>query len=181
MSGGASLSTRVEARTLSADDTRALARAFAGALEPGDVVLLVGDLGAGKTTFVQGLAAGLGVSEPVTSPTFTLVRPHACSGPEVRTLLHADLYRVERLHEVTDLALGEMVEDAAVAAVEWGDVGAPALGDGAVVVTLELGDAPGEDDLGDDQPRLIAISVPSSEPRWRALPGRLAPWVAGRS
>ena len=119
------------------------------------MVLLAGDLGAGKTTLVQGIAAGLGVAEVVTSPTFTLVRSYRCpttGSPvsarapahppwrAVRTLLHADVYRLDRLGEVVDLDLGELVEDDAVCVVEWGDAAAPALGEVALTVTLAPGD-----------------------------------------
>lgn len=104
----------------SAEDTIAAGEAFASVLSRGDIVLLSGTLGAGKTTFVKGVAHGLGVSERVTSPTFTMVREHRASNAfGIETLLHSDVYRVESLDEVLDLALGELVEDAAVALVEW--------------------------------------------------------------
>ena len=85
---------------------------------------------AGKTAFAQGFAAALGVEGPVTSPTFTLVRQYRC-GPAspVELLIHADVYRTGSLGEVVDLALAELVEERAVALVEWGDMAAPALGD----------------------------------------------------
>ena len=114
----------VAARTAGADATRALAGALAGCCRPGDVVLLAGDLGAGKTTFAQGFARGLGVEGPVTSPTFTLLRQYPCA---LGQLLHADVYRLDHLVEVADLGLGELVEDG-IALVEWGDVAVPALG-----------------------------------------------------
>jgi tRNA threonylcarbamoyl adenosine modification protein YeaZ/tRNA threonylcarbamoyl adenosine modification protein YjeE len=111
-------------------DTQALAGAVAGVCRAGDVLLLVGGLGAGKTTFAQGFAAALGVEGPVTSPTFTLVRQYPCRGPGgIESLLHADVYRLDRLAEVADLALDELVEQAAVALVEWGEAAAPVLGD----------------------------------------------------
>lgn len=178
MTGAPDTASRIETRTGSADDTRALAASLAGALAPGDVLLLVGDLGAGKTTFVQGLAAGLGVTEQVTSPTFTLVRPYPCDeSGTVRTLLHADLYRVERMHEVADLALGEMVEDGAVAVVEWGDVGAPVLGAGAVVVRIE---SPDDDASGGDVRQLV-FEVPGTRAALVAeLEDRLGRWTRRR-
>jgi tRNA threonylcarbamoyladenosine biosynthesis protein TsaE len=124
----------------SPEETRDVGRRLASCLVPGDVILVEGDLGAGKTTFVQGLAAGLGVSDPVTSPTFMLMRVIECPGGRpVRTLLHADLYRLEHLKEVVDLGLLELVDDGAVAAVEWGDAGAPVLGDSVLEVRLERG------------------------------------------
>ena len=99
-------------RCASADDTIAAGEAFAAVLKSGDIVLLSGTLGAGKTTFVKGVAKGLGVSERVTSPTFTMVRQHECSNDlGIATLHHSDVYRVESLDEVLDLALGELVED----------------------------------------------------------------------
>ena len=104
------------------DDTVAAGRALAAWLVPGDVVVLTGPLGAGKTVFSTGVAAALGVRERVTSPTFTLVRPHACANDRgIATLYHADLYRVESLDEAADLALGELVEESAVALIEWGE------------------------------------------------------------
>ena len=106
-----------------ADSTRDAAAALAANLRPGDIVVLTGPLGAGKTTFVQGVGRGLGVRDRVTSPTFTLVRPHACvNGRGIATMHHADVYRVDAADEVWDLALGELVEESAVALVEWGEL-----------------------------------------------------------
>jgi len=132
----------VETTTGSPGETRALAAALAPLCRAGDVVLLVGDLGAGKTVFAQGFAAALGVGGPVTSPTFALVRHYRC-GPDrpVRTLIHADVYRTGSVAEVADLALAELVEEDAVALVEWGDMAAPALGGSALEVTLVVPDA----------------------------------------
>ncbi len=153
--------TAIETVTTSAHATRDVGAALSGALRPGDVVLLVGELGAGKTTFVQGMAAGLGVAEAVTSPTFVLVRPYRCAPPgsarnptALRTLLHADLYRLERTGELADLALGEMVEDEAAAVIEWGEVAGPVLGRGALTVRLTA-----DDDLG-EQERRVGIEIP---------------------
>ncbi len=112
-----------------ADDTEAAGEALARVLRAGDIVLLSGQLGAGKTTFVRGAARGLGVLERVTSPTFTMVRPHHAHNDQgIATLLHADVYRVQSLAEVLDLALGELVEEAAVALVEWGDLASSLFG-----------------------------------------------------
>ena len=132
----------VVARTASPLETRALAGRLARVCRSGDVVLLIGDLGVGKTVFAQGFAAALGVAGPVTSPTFALVRHYACAdgagsqGTGVRHLIHADVYRTGSLDEVVDLALAELVEESAVALVEWGDLAAPALGPSALEVTL---------------------------------------------
>lgn len=124
-----------------AADCVAAGRELAALLEPGDIVLLNGPLGAGKTTFVKGVAAGLGVSERVTSPTFTIVREHRCRNERgITTLHHCDVYRIERLDEVVDLALGELVEDDAVALIEWGELAAPVLGPDVMVIDFEVRD-----------------------------------------
>jgi tRNA threonylcarbamoyladenosine biosynthesis protein TsaE len=159
-------------RSTSAEDTRAMAAVMAGSCMPGDVLLLAGDLGAGKTTFAQGFAAGLGVTEVVTSPTFTLVRPYPTGAPgPVRTLLHADVWRLERLHEIVDLGMGELVEDGAVALVEWGDAAGPVFGADALSVDLATGDT--------DDERVITVR-PSGRAwtdRWSGLAQALARWA----
>jgi len=224
----------VVARTPDAAGTRALAAALAPLCRPGDVLLLAGDLGAGKTTFAQGFGRALGITEPVTSPTFTLVRQYllgegaspggdgtagegaggqgghngtagtgarADGGPGggLRMLLHADVYRLDALAEVVDLGLGELVEDGGVALVEWGDVAAPVLGAGALLVRLEAppllagaaagtrpaGDTRGEafspDQLGDpaETERLVTVAAqgPRWADRWETLESVLRPWA----
>jgi tRNA threonylcarbamoyladenosine biosynthesis protein TsaE len=161
-------------RTTGADDTRALGAALAGALVAGDVVLLAGGLGAGKTTLVQGVARGLGVADAVTSPTFTLLRAHPCGAPgPVRVLLHADLYRLDQLSEVADLGIAELVEDAAVAVVEWGDVAGPTLGPVALTVQLDEGD--------DEDERRVTVTVTGAAgapERVAALAPLLSRWSA---
>jgi tRNA threonylcarbamoyladenosine biosynthesis protein TsaE len=123
----------------SAEETQRAGQSFAALLRPGDIVLLSGRLGAGKTTFVQGVARGLGVSERVTSPTFTMVRPHPGHNDlGIKTLLHADVYRVQSLAEVVDLALGELVEEAAVALVEWGDLASTLYGREVLTIQFEV-------------------------------------------
>jgi tRNA threonylcarbamoyladenosine biosynthesis protein TsaE len=122
-----------------AEDTIAAGEAFAETLSSGDIVLLSGTLGAGKTTFVKGVAIGLGVSERITSPTFTMVREHRCSNDlGIETLLHSDVYRVDSLDEVLDLALGELVEDAAVALVEWGELAASVFGRDVMTIDFRV-------------------------------------------
>lgn len=93
----------------------AVGRRLAGILWAGDVLLIEGELGAGKTTFVAGLAEGLGVDGPITSPTFILMRTY----PGLMPLTHADVYRVETLAEIEDLELTEAALGG-VLAVEWG-------------------------------------------------------------
>src|SRR5262245_19882464 len=97
--------------------THAIAGAIARLARVGDVVVLAGDMGAGKTAFAQGFGHALGVTEPITSPTFTLV--HSYRLPGKLTLHHADLYRLDRTEEVTDLALAELAEFGGIVLVEW--------------------------------------------------------------
>lgn len=113
----------------------AAGRRLAGLLWAGDVVLLDGDLGAGKTTFVAGLAEGLGVDEPITSPTFILMRTY----PGLLPLTHADVYRVETLAEIEDLDLLEASADG-VLAVEWGTAVEQWLPPNHLVVRLRVED-----------------------------------------
>jgi tRNA threonylcarbamoyladenosine biosynthesis protein TsaE len=133
--------TRFGVRTSSAASTRRVGERVGTLARPGDVILLDGDLGAGKTTFTQGLARALGVDEPVTSPTFTLV--HSYDGSVVR-LLHADVYRLERLRDVVDLGLAELLEDGAVAVVEWGQRAVPALPPDHLDVGISFGTGDGD-------------------------------------
>ncbi len=124
--------------------TQAAGEAFAELLRPGDIVFLTGPLGAGKTTFTKGIARGLGVSDRVTSPTFTMVRQHEATNDRgITTLHHCDVYRVESLGEVLDLDLGELVEEAAVAIVEWGELAESIFGEDVVKVELRPDDADG--------------------------------------
>jgi tRNA threonylcarbamoyladenosine biosynthesis protein TsaE len=136
--------------------THAIAAELAGLARPGDVIVLAGDMGAGKTAFAKGFGAALGITEPITSPTFTLVHSYECGKI---TLHHADLYRLERTTEVVDLALAELAEFDGIVLVEWGDVANAALGDHLEVrlelddVDLDPGLAPADepgDDAGDD-------------------------------
>ncbi|MEP6695308.1 MAG: tRNA (adenosine(37)-N6)-threonylcarbamoyltransferase complex ATPase subunit type 1 TsaE [Pseudonocardiales bacterium] len=99
-----------------AEDTRALGRRLAALLKPGDLVLLTGPLGAGKTVLAQGIGAGLGVAEPITSPTFVIARVHR--GGRL-PMVHVDAYRLGGLAEVDDLDLDAVVSDS-VTVVEWG-------------------------------------------------------------
>jgi tRNA threonylcarbamoyladenosine biosynthesis protein TsaE len=121
--------------------TQAAGVDFAAVVRPGDVVLLSGPLGAGKTTFVKGVARGLGVRERVTSPTFTMVRQHeAHHDSGITTVHHADVYRVESLGEVRDLDLGELVEESGLALVEWGDLATSVFGAEVLEVAVEVDD-----------------------------------------
>ena len=114
----------------STDDTRGIAQAIAKLVRAGDMIVLIGEMGSGKTTFSQHFAHALGVTEPVTSPTFNLL--HNYVGGRLQ-LHHADLYRLERTGELDDLGLTELQEAGGVMLVEWGDVVGEALGTGLIV------------------------------------------------
>jgi tRNA threonylcarbamoyladenosine biosynthesis protein TsaE len=118
------------------EDTRALGVALAGVLRAGDLVVLVGPLGAGKTALTQGIGAGLGVREPVTSPTFVIARVH--SGGRV-PLVHVDAYRLGSVADVDDLDLDAATEDS-VTVVEWGQGLVEQLADEHLEVRLERRD-----------------------------------------
>ena len=114
------------------DETGTIGERLAATLRPGDVVLLYGELGAGKTAFVRGLARGLGAAEDdVSSPTFTLIQEYAGRVP----LYHVDLYRLEP-REIPDLGLDELVLGEGVVAIEWADRW-PGRPQAAVEVTIE--------------------------------------------
>ncbi len=110
----------VRATAADVDAMRAVGAALADVVAAGDVVVLTGDLGAGKTVLTQGLATALGIDAgEVTSPTFALVSEH--HGAALR-LLHADVYRLDTAAEIVDLGLAELVEDGeAIAVIEWGE------------------------------------------------------------
>ena len=118
------------------EDTHALGRALAERLRPGDLVVLVGPLGAGKTALTQGIGAGLGVGEPVTSPTFVIARVHR--GGRV-PLVHVDAYRLGSVADVDDLDLDASAADS-VTVVEWGQGLVEQLADGHLEVRLDRRD-----------------------------------------
>ncbi len=156
----------VVATTTSVDATRDLGEAVASLARPSDVIVLAGDLGAGKTAFVQGFARGLGVTDRITSPTFTLVHVYDGRLP----VHHLDVYRLEQLSEALDLGLPEMLDEGGVVLVEWGDAILPVLPHDFLEVRLTFG--PGDDD------RHIAFRAVGAAwaPRSDALAGVLSPW-----
>lgn len=114
--GYAVTTTLREETTTSAAETEALGQQLGARLKPGDLVLLAGPLGSGKTTFVRGMARGAGSDAQVQSPTFTLVRVY----PGRVQLAHVDLYRVKAAGELADLGLDELLDEGAMV-IEWGD------------------------------------------------------------
>lgn len=165
------MSWSVSARSSSAAETRSIAHALGALARRGDVVVLAGSLGAGKTTFAQGFARGVGVAGPVTSPTFTLVRQYPAS---LGQLVHADVYRLEHLAEVADLGLSQLADDGVVL-VEWGDVAVPALGSVTWTVTLVAPlDAEG------DERRELTVRGEEADDRHDAVAAALAGAVTAR-
>ena len=104
--------------SLSAEETEAAGRAFAGSLRPGDVVALTGTLGSGKTRFVAGVCGGLGVRGHVTSPTFTLINEYPA---EFGVVAHIDMYRINGMKEVVDLGLEEYFNSRCICLIEWAE------------------------------------------------------------
>ena len=158
----------------STDDTRGIAQAIAKLVRAGDMIVLIGEMGSGKTTFSQHFAHALGVTEPVTSPTFNLL--HNYSGGRLQ-LHHADLYRLERTGELDDLGLTELQEAGGVMLVEWGDVVGDALGTGLIVKLAVPDNAASEDSV---TVRQIEIDWRGMqwETRWDKLRASLSNWSA---
>ena len=145
-----------------ADAMRGLGRSLAGQLAAGDLVVLTGELGAGKTTFTQGLGAGLGVRGDITSPTFVIARVHPSlvGGPD---LVHVDAYRLGGLAELDDLDLDASLDDA-VTVVEWGEGLAEGLTESRLEVVIVRGEEESADGL---DPRRVELTPVG--PRWHAL------------
>ena len=101
--------------------TRSLGRALGKLLQPGDIVLLTGELGSGKTQFAKGIAQGLGIARPITSPTYNLIYEYRDDRDGRVLLRHFDLYRLEDKRELNDIDYFGLLEDNVVSVVEWGD------------------------------------------------------------
>jgi tRNA threonylcarbamoyladenosine biosynthesis protein TsaE len=125
-----------ELRIATDGDMRDLGRRLAALLRAGDLVILAGPLGAGKTTLVQGIGAGLGVRGPVTSPTFVIARVHPPLAGDGPALVHADAYRLGSFGEVDDLDL-DTDAGSAVTVVEWGTGLAEPLADDRLEISIE--------------------------------------------
>lgn len=166
-----------ELRTTDAEGTQALAERLGSRLRPGDLILLTGELGAGKTTFTQGLGRGLGVRPGIISPTFVLVRihPSLAGGPD---LVHVDAYRLGSAAEIDDIDL-ENTMDSSVTVVEWGRGLVEHLSESRLEITLlrptgadanAAANAAGGgiplnyDDDGGAEPRVLRLAA--FGPRW---------------
>jgi tRNA threonylcarbamoyladenosine biosynthesis protein TsaE len=160
----------IELRASDLGDTHAIAGAIAGVVRPRDLIVLVGEMGAGKTAFATGFAKALGVhgDDHVSSPTFTLM--HSYTSGRI-PLHHVDLYRLTSLAEVADLGIRELLDMGAVGLVEWGDVASEILGDGLSVTLVA------DDD--DEGARIISVSVDGHawDTRWELLKNTLRSWT----
>lgn len=151
--------------------TENFALAVANQLRAGDVIILTGELGAGKTTFTQGLARGLGLTAAITSPTFVLARHHVHPGDGLN-LVHVDAYRISGEDELASLDLETSLEDSVVV-VEWGRGTAEALTDAYLDIELQRPGATTDElmtDFSDDdveEPR--AVVVTGYGPRWEGI------------
>jgi tRNA threonylcarbamoyladenosine biosynthesis protein TsaE len=145
----------VEIETTSAEQARAVGGRLAGVLRAGDLVILSGDLGAGKTTLTQGIGAGLGVRGDVTSPTFVISRVHPPldGGP---ALVHVDAYRLGGIEELDDLDLDTSLEEA-VTVVEWGEGVAEGLADTRLEVRINRARGGDEPEAEDHDPRTVLV------------------------
>ncbi len=159
----------VRLRSRSAADTQEIGDALGRLLEPGDAVILTGELGAGKTTLTQGIACGAGVPDQVSSPTFVLVKEYVGRV----TIAHVDVYRLARVQDVVDLALDEIGDGEAVLVVEWGDAVEQLLPADRLRVELV-----GEDPAGIDDARLIRIEATGASwhGRFTTLRTDTEPW-----
>lgn len=156
------------------EETRTLAATIARALRPGDVVALTGELGAGKTCFVQGAAAALGVTERVTSPSFMLRRDYTGDVP----VLHMDIYRLETLQEVIELGYEEVFEPTRISFIEWGDAMSPLLPHDHLELEFRLPEVPlPAIDGPEDRRILLRARGEDWLRRLPALAGPLQPWT----
>lgn len=146
----------------SAEETRILGACLAPMLLPGDVVSLSGDLGAGKTVFVQGICAALGYQGRVTSPTFTLVHEYEARYPVV----HLDIYRLDSYQEVLDLGFEEIVGPNSIVLVEWGEAVSPLLPKRSLDVVLTRSD---DLDATEDRKILFRPGSPDWIPKLTSL------------
>jgi tRNA threonylcarbamoyladenosine biosynthesis protein TsaE len=167
--------SEVSLTVATAAEMRALGRSLAAVLRAGDLVILSGGLGAGKTTLTQGIGDGLGVRGPITSPTFVIARVHppvppvALAGQPRPALVHADAYRLGSVLELDDLDL-DTDTAASVTVVEWGEGLAEGLADDRLEIAITpAGAVTGEDEEGElrDVPRTVRISAVGE--RWEGI------------
>jgi tRNA threonylcarbamoyladenosine biosynthesis protein TsaE len=159
--------------SMSEEETREFGAAFGRLLRPGDVVLLHGDLGSGKTTLTQGIAKGLGIEDYVQSPTFTLVAEHPGQSKtgDPLTLYHLDLYRLDDPAELDSFGYEDLVTQSdGVVVVEWPERAGSVLPENYLLIVIETS--------GPDERQLSIQAIPS-EGSFRALLERLRQFVGG--
>jgi len=151
-------------------DTQKIAAIIAGQVRAGDLIVLAGGMGTGKTFFTKAFGQALGITEPITSPTFNLVHSYSSGRLHVH---HADLYRLGRTGELADLGLGELQDSGGVVIVEWGDLVGDVLGDGLVVRLSRFADPASTDE------RMIEIDGRGEQwvSRWDKLRDALDQWI----
>ena len=142
------------------EDTHELGRILGKHARPGDIFLLTGDLGAGKTTLTQGILWGMGSDDYVRSPTFVLVTEYDANVP----LHHVDLYRIDALDQMDELGLDELVDDGGVVVVEWAEKAAELFPAGRLQVNIER--------RADDSRRLVLSSTSAEYDRFLELASR---------
>ena len=158
-------------------DTQRFAEIVASHVRPRDMIVLAGEMGAGKTTFTQFFGRALGVTDLITSPTFNLLHNY---GSGRMALHHADLYRLERTGELEDLGLDELQDSGGVIAVEWGDIVGDELGD-ALVLRFEHVDQASSDTTGKtDETQVRSITLSSRGAQWESRFRKLADEIASK-
>ena len=158
-------------------DTQRFAEIVASHVRPRDMIVLAGEMGAGKTTFTQFFGRALGVTDLITSPTFNLLHNY---GSGRMALHHADLYRLERTGELEDLGLDELQDSGGVIAVEWGDIVGDELGD-ALVLRFEHVDQASRDATGKtDETQVRSITLSSRGAQWESRFRKLADELASK-
>lgn len=122
-----------------AEETKVCGKRLAALLRGGDVVCLTGNLGAGKTAFVQGVGVGLGITEAITSPTFTLIQEYAVKAPlqQASRLVHMDLYRLHHVEEAVQIGVEEAFQEDAVAIIEWPEIADEILPEDVLHIHIE--------------------------------------------
>jgi tRNA threonylcarbamoyladenosine biosynthesis protein TsaE len=153
--------TPLHTTTHDANETHALGQRLGALLRAGDVVVLDGDLGTGKTVVAKGIAVALGITEPVVSPSFTVVRQYAGTLP----LVHVDVYRIDHLQELYDIGFEELVGDDVITLVEWGDRVSALLPADRLEVVISA-------DTDDDDTRHVQFDAVGRE--WKARRDALA-------
>ena len=165
------------AATSSPQDTQALAAALSVEMRVGDLIVLAGDLGAGKTCFTQGMGAGLGITERMTSPTFTLINRYEHGRIELN---HLDVYRLDDIAETLDLDLPELLE-VGLTVIEWGEEITEVLPVDHLTIRLRYPDIDGaEATESADDDRIIEIDAggPAWDARLPALAAAVERWTA---